>query len=73
LATRFDILTLQLFIAIVEEQSIAKAPSARHIAASAVSRRISDLESMLKVELLVRHPKGIDPTRPVPPCCGMRG
>jgi len=62
LATRFDILTLQLFIAIVEEQSIAKAAEREHIAASAVSRRISDLESMLKVELLVRHPKGIDPT-----------
>jgi DNA-binding transcriptional LysR family regulator len=62
LAVRFDILTLQLFIAIVEEQSIAKAAEREHIAASAVSRRISDLESMLKVELLVRHPKGIDPT-----------
>jgi DNA-binding transcriptional LysR family regulator len=61
-ATRFDILTLQLFVAIVEEQSIAKAAEREHIAASAVSRRISDLESMLKVELLVRHPKGIDPT-----------
>jgi DNA-binding transcriptional LysR family regulator len=59
---RFDILTLQLFIAIVEEQSIAKAAEREHIAALAVSRRISDLESMLRVELLVRHPKGIDPT-----------
>jgi DNA-binding transcriptional LysR family regulator len=61
-ALRFDILTLQLFVAIVEEQSIAKAAEREHIAASAVSRRISDLESILKVELLMRHPKGIDLT-----------
>jgi DNA-binding transcriptional LysR family regulator len=62
LALRFDVLTLQLFVAIVEEQSIAKAAEREHIAASAVSRRISDLEAMLKVALLIRHPKGIDPT-----------
>jgi DNA-binding transcriptional LysR family regulator len=61
-ALRFDILTLQLFVAIVEEQSIAKAAEREHIAASAVSRRISDLEAMLKVTLLIRHPKGIDLT-----------
>jgi DNA-binding transcriptional LysR family regulator len=59
---RIDILTLQLFVAIVEEQSIAKAAEKKHIAVSAVSRRISDMEEMLKVELLYRHSKGIEPT-----------
>ena len=59
---RIDILTLQLFVAIVEEQSIAKAAEKKHIAVSAVSRRISDLEEMLQVELLYRHSKGIEPT-----------
>jgi len=59
---RIDLLTLQLFVAIVEEQSIAKAAEKKHIAVSAVSRRISDLEEMLQVELLYRRSKGIEPT-----------
>ena len=59
---RIDILTLQLFVAIVEDQSIAKAAERKHIAVSAVSRRISDMEDMLEVELLHRHSKGIEPT-----------
>ncbi len=59
---RFDLLTLQLFVAVVEEQSIAQAAEKKHIAVSAVSRRISDLEAMLQVDLLHRHQKGIEPT-----------
>jgi DNA-binding transcriptional LysR family regulator len=55
-------LTLQLFVAIVEEQSIAKAAERKNIAASAVSRRISDIEELFQVELLHRHSKGIEPT-----------
>ena len=59
---RFDLLTLQLFVSAVEEQSIAQAAERNHIAVSAVSRRISDLEAMLQIDLLHRHPKGIEPT-----------
>ncbi|HLI13783.1 MAG TPA: LysR family transcriptional regulator [Alphaproteobacteria bacterium] len=59
---RLDLLTLKLFMAIVEEQSIAKAAEREHIAASAVSRRISDLEEALGTPLLHRHYRGIDPT-----------
>jgi DNA-binding transcriptional LysR family regulator len=59
---RFDLLTLQLFVAVVEEQSIAQAAEKKHIAVSAVSRRISDLEAMLQVDLLHRHQKGVEPT-----------
>jgi DNA-binding transcriptional LysR family regulator len=59
---RIDILTLQLFITVVEEQSIAKAAEKKNIAVSAVSRRISDMEEMFQVELLHRHSKGIEPT-----------
>ncbi|WP_410052661.1 LysR family transcriptional regulator [Bradyrhizobium sp. SZCCHNS2096] len=55
-------MTLQLFVAIVEEQSIAKAAEKKNIAASAVSRRISDIEHLFKVELLRRHSKEIAPT-----------
>lgn len=59
---RFDLLTLQFFVAVVEERSIAQAAEKKHIAVSAVSRRISDLEAMLQVDLLHRHQKGIEPT-----------
>jgi DNA-binding transcriptional LysR family regulator len=62
MTAKIDLLTLQLFVAIVEEQSIAKAAERKHIAASAVSRRISDIEELFAVELLHRHSKGIEPT-----------
>jgi DNA-binding transcriptional LysR family regulator len=62
MAVKFDLVTLELFIAIVEEQSIARAAERAHIAASAVSRRISDMEAMLRVDLFTRHPKGIELT-----------
>jgi DNA-binding transcriptional LysR family regulator len=62
MTSKIDLLTLQLFVAIVEEQSIAKAAERKNIAASAVSRRISDIEDLFQVELLHRHSKGIEPT-----------
>jgi DNA-binding transcriptional LysR family regulator len=62
MTAKIDLLTLQLFVAIVEEQSIAKASERKNIAASAVSRRISDIEELFQVELLHRHSKGIEPT-----------
>jgi DNA-binding transcriptional LysR family regulator len=62
MTAKIDLLTLQLFVAIVEEQSIAKAAERKNIAASAVSRRISDIEELFQVELLHRHSKGIEPT-----------
>lgn len=59
---RTDPLTLQLFISAIEEQSLAKAAEKNNIAVSAVSRRISDLEIVLKVELIHRNSKGVTPT-----------
>ena len=59
---RFDLLTLQLFIAVYEEQSIAKAAEREHIAPSALSKRLSDLEESLKVTLFQRHRAGLEPT-----------
>lgn len=63
MSIRFDLLTLELFIAIVEEQGIARAAERRRIAASAISRRISDMEAMLGVDLFIRHAKGMDLTQ----------
>ena len=57
-----DLLTLKLFVAVVEEQGVAKAAEREHIAASAVSKRIADLEKAAKVQLFRRHHTGLRPT-----------
>ncbi len=59
---RIDFVTLKLFLAIVEEQSIAKAAEREAIAPSAVSKRVADLESALRVQLLHRRRRGMQPT-----------
>jgi DNA-binding transcriptional LysR family regulator len=59
---RFDLLSLKLFVAVCEERSIAHAADREHIAASAVSKRISDLEGLLKASLFRRVPKGLELT-----------
>jgi DNA-binding transcriptional LysR family regulator len=62
MAARFDLFTLKLFAAVVEERSIARAAEREGIAASAVSKRISDLEQSLRVPLLVRMHRGVEAT-----------
>jgi len=57
-----DLRTLQLFVAVVEEQRVAQAALREHIAASAVSKRIADLEKEVKVDLFRRHRTGLQPT-----------
>lgn len=59
---RFDLFSLQLFLAVCEERSIAKAADRENIAASAISKRISDLEGRLNAQLFNRGRKGIEPT-----------
>jgi DNA-binding transcriptional LysR family regulator len=59
---RFDLTTLRLFVAVVEERSIAKAAEREHLVASAVSKRIGDLEEQLGMPLLVRLHAGVNPT-----------
>lgn len=59
---RFDLLTIELFVAACEEASIAKAAERENIAASAVSKRISDLEARLKTPLFHRGAKGLELT-----------
>ncbi|MGN6389191.1 MAG: LysR substrate-binding domain-containing protein [Burkholderiaceae bacterium] len=59
---KLDPVSLRLFVQIVERGSIAAAAASEHIAASAVSRRISDLEAVLQTSLLARTNKGVEPT-----------
>ena len=60
--SRLDPTTLRLFIAVVEEGTIAAAADREHIAAAAVSKRLSEIESTLGTPLLTRTNKGVEPT-----------
>ena len=59
---RIDPVSLQLFVAVVETGSIAAASEREHLAAAAVSRRVSELEEQLATPLLMRHARGVEPT-----------
>ncbi len=61
-ARRIDLTSLQLFVAVCELGSIGKAAEREFIAPSAVSKRLSDLESSLGTTLLYRHTRGVDLT-----------
>ena len=59
---KLDPVSLRLFVAVMEESTIAAAAAREHIAASAVSRRLADLEDALRVALFTRSNKGTEPT-----------
>src|SRR5690606_31600415 len=62
IAMQMDPISLKLFISVLEHGTIARAADHEHIAAAAVSKRVSELETQLKTRLLVRTNKGIRPT-----------
>ncbi|MCW5576098.1 MAG: LysR family transcriptional regulator [Burkholderiales bacterium] len=59
---RLDLVTLRLFVAVINEGSIAKAAKREHITGPAISKRIAELEELLGVRLIERHTRGIKPT-----------
>jgi DNA-binding transcriptional LysR family regulator len=59
---RLDLMSLELYVATVEERSFAKASERKSIAISAISRRIAELEQTYGVVLLHRRHSGIEPT-----------
>jgi DNA-binding transcriptional LysR family regulator len=59
---RLSLYSLQLFVAVAEEGSIAAAAEREHIAASALSKRISELERVIGTPLLLRKARGIEST-----------
>lgn len=59
---RVDPVTLRLFNAVMELGTVAAAAQREHITASAVSKRLSDLEELLQTPLLVRSNKGVEAT-----------
>ena len=62
ISVRIDPYSLELFVAVVEEGSIARAAARGHISSSAISRRIADLETSLGALLLTRSPSGVELT-----------
>jgi len=59
---RLDMESLRIFVAVIEQGSIAAAAARTHIVASAVSKRVSDLEDDAGTPLLYRHSRGVQPT-----------
>lgn len=59
---RPDLASLALFIRIAETLSITKAAAASHIALAAASRRVTQLEDQLGVQLLLRNARGVSLT-----------
>ena len=59
---RVDPYSLRLFVAAAQAGSIVRAAEQEHIAASALSRRLADLEHAFGTALLVRSPRGVSLT-----------
>ncbi|WP_345815825.1 LysR substrate-binding domain-containing protein [Paraburkholderia sp. PREW-6R] len=57
-----DPLSLRLFISVAEAGTIAAAAEREHIAAAAISKRISEIEAQLGIALLRRTNKGVEAT-----------
>ena len=55
---RFDLVTLELFVAVATSKSIAQAAATQNIAASAISKRITDLEAQVETALFYRQKTG---------------
>jgi DNA-binding transcriptional LysR family regulator len=59
LPVQFSLRDLELFVAVAETGSIAKAAQRCHTVSSAISKRISDLEDAFRAKLLMRGSKGV--------------
>ncbi len=57
-----DLKTLRLFVAVCDHQNMARAAASEHIEPSAISKRITQLESDLGTRLLARSRRGVQPT-----------
>lgn len=63
MARHLDLTSMRLFLAVCEEGSITRAADRVGIAASAISKRISEMEKHAGLQLLTRGRSRTDPTR----------
>jgi DNA-binding transcriptional LysR family regulator len=62
-ASSLTLRQLEYVVAVAQAGSLTKAASALHVSQSALSMAIADLERTLDVQLLVRQPRGVRPTK----------
>ncbi len=62
LLKKLDLTSLRLFVAVCQEQNIARAAEREFIASSAVSRRIAEIETMIGLPVIQRQSRGITVT-----------
>lgn len=59
---RYDLTSLDLFITVAQERNLTRASRIKHVAVSAISKRITELEAQIGSQLLVRNARGVDLT-----------
>ncbi|ALM51971.1 LysR family transcriptional regulator [Halomonas huangheensis] len=59
---RFDLTSLQIFLCVAEEKSLTRASKRAHLALSAISKRIAELEHRVGSPLFTRYPRGVELT-----------
>jgi DNA-binding transcriptional LysR family regulator len=59
---RYDLTSLELFITVAQERNLTRAARIQHLAVSAVSKRITELEAQTGSPLLVRNARGVELT-----------
>lgn len=56
---RYDLTSLRLFVAVAECGNLTRAAEREHLAVSAISKRIAELEALIGTPLLQRYPRGV--------------
>ncbi|OWT55606.1 LysR family transcriptional regulator [Candidimonas nitroreducens] len=59
---KYDLTTLAILLAVAEEKNLTRAARRRHLAVSAVSKRIKELEDQVGAPLLARYSRGVELT-----------
>lgn len=59
---RYDLTSLELFVAVADAGNLTHAAHRQHLAVSAVSKRIAELEDLAGAQLLLRHARGVSVT-----------
>lgn len=59
---RYDLTSLDLFITVAQERNLTRAARIKHLAVSAISKRISELEAQIGSPLLIRNARGVELT-----------
>lgn len=59
---KYNLITLKMFLTVSRTGSIAQASEAENVAASAISKRISDLEDQIGTQLFYRQTRGVELT-----------